>query len=198
MGAENGRIGPPGGAVGKYGQGCPTTGTLSYWINPHHRALTTACLFYLYGKPHTASPDKPVPMIDIMGLRQYPNPIHLSFMGASGCYLYIDIVATRAGMTAPQCADTYSIWGLLPDDPALLGGTFYNQWFTLHPSYNTAGLGNSRAVSVTLASGRFGGTCQGFYIYNLNYLGGHLFTGDEGAANMPYEEAIPVMELTYQ
>ncbi len=142
--------GAPTGGIRTYsGKGCPAN-FYNYGVKP-----SVGLGLYHYGYSRAAG--KALPALDVVGRSRtragaLSLPFDLGPLGAPGCSLYLSPDLVRTGRTSPAGYVRFD-WGYVPNDPALEGGTYYEQQFVLDPSFNALGLRASRLAACTVGRG---------------------------------------------
>jgi len=147
----------------EYGTGCPTD-FRNYAIYPY-----AGSEWHHYGHCRVASNQTPCFMLLGTNDKKFGPitlPFDLSPLGANGCNLYVDIVQVFPTLADPgsTTGEFHLELGFLPNEPFLVGASYYVQMMALHPSYNSLGLGASPGREYTIGSG-FAGSTPAFCIY---------------------------------
>jgi hypothetical protein len=79
-----------------------------------------------------------------------PLPFDLGLLGAPTCSVLVDLAALVATQLDPSGAASYPL--TVPNQPALLGGAVFAQWFLVDPQVNTLGFVTSQGVRLTVGS----------------------------------------------
>jgi len=140
---------PPGGTRTYSGKGCPAD-FYNYGTKP-----SFGLGLVHYG--HSRARREGLPALDLVGRSSSrwgssALPFDLSPLGAPGCFLYVSPDAFRTGRTTASGYIRFD-WGFVPNDPALEGGTYFEQQFVLDPSFNALGLRASRLAACTVGRG---------------------------------------------
>ncbi|MFO1052309.1 MAG: hypothetical protein U1F36_08860 [Planctomycetota bacterium] len=138
------------GVVDSFGAAC---GARASWVRT--ASVAPDSLVIGRGSTFTLVGDSGAPAWFLVGLGLRTQPLDLSWIGASGCWLYVDpIVALPGTSTSP--GEIPPVFGSFsnfqvhwPADTALLGATLGTQWVELQGAH---GLATSNALSCTLSS----------------------------------------------
>jgi len=77
-------------------------------------------------------------------------PFDLTFLGGPGCSLLNSIMLVMPATTSGTGQASMPL--AIPNDPMLMGGTFYNQWIVVDPSANALGLAFSDGGKGTMGT----------------------------------------------
>lgn len=141
----------PGGLVA-FGAGCRGSHGVALTHTASGTPLVAGAVTYALAAALPATPTVFMVGVSDRRLFQLPLPFEATPLGAPGCWLYCDHVVMLPGRADSN--GTQSIPVAVPDDPSLIGGRIFSQFFAVDPTGNAAGLTSSNAVETRLGGYR--------------------------------------------
>lgn len=141
----------PGGLV-SFGAGCRGSHGVPLTHTASGTPLVAGAVTYALAAALPATPTILMVGVSDQRLFQLPLPFEATPLGAPGCWLYCDHVVMLPGRADGNGRQSIPV--AVPDEPSLIGGRIFSQFFAVDFAVNTAGLTSSNAIETRLGGYR--------------------------------------------